>query len=214
MYMNIKNQIYQEALMRINVIPNIIIETETGKYRIHDYIHTIKENGNHGGDFEISVVYNIFNINIAQYIIEKDIINYTINLSFVLYYNDTNNENKNLLILVNEAHLYFMFAYYNNNTIIDLNYKTVNINDNENNVNIITNIICNDTKLNLIDKQKITNKYMLKNLTKLPFNKILNYYEDNNNKLGDSISDSYYYTYHYNKSNKKEGKYSKNFNNK
>ena len=42
---------------------------------------------------------------------------------------------------------------------------------------------------------------------------ILNYYDDNN-KLGDNLSDIYYYIYHYNKSNKKEGKYSINFNNK
>ena len=184
MYIYIRNQIYQEALRRINVFPNIIFETENGKYRIHDYIHTKKEDGNHGGDFDIIIAYNIFNINIAQYIIEKDIKNNIINLSFVKY--DTNNENKNLLILVNEAHVHFMVAYYNN-TIIDLNYKPVNIIENENNVNIITNIICDDAK-KITDKQNITNKYILKDLSKLTFNKILNYYDDNN-KLGDILSD-------------------------
>ena len=108
--MSIRNKIYQESLRIIKVIPNIIMETETGKYRIHDYIPTIKEVGNHGGDFQISIAYNIFNINIAQYIIEKDINNNIINLFFVKYDNDTNNENKNFLILISEAQVHFMVA--------------------------------------------------------------------------------------------------------
>ena len=114
MHKNIRNQIYQEALRQINVIPNVIIETERGSFRIHDYIQTINKEGNYGGDFELSIAYDIFNINIAQYLIEKDINNKIINLSFVKYINDNNNENKNLLILVNEGRVHFMVAYYNN----------------------------------------------------------------------------------------------------
>ena len=138
MHTNIRNQIYQEALRRINVIPNVIIETERGNFRIRDYIQTIKDEGNHGGDFEISITYHIFKINIAQYILEKDINNNIINLSFVKYINDNNNENKNLLILVNEANVHFMVAYYNN-SILDLNYNPLII-DNENNDNQNPNI--------------------------------------------------------------------------
>lgn len=74
MHKNIRNQIYQEALRRINIIPNVILETERGNFRIHEYIQTINKEGNHGGDFELSMSYDIFNINIAQYLIEKHII--------------------------------------------------------------------------------------------------------------------------------------------
>ena len=48
MHKNIRMSIYNEALSRLNVIPNVIIETEIGNYRIHEYIHTIKEDGNYG----------------------------------------------------------------------------------------------------------------------------------------------------------------------
>jgi len=82
-------------------------------------------------------------------------------------------------------------SYYNN-AIIDLNYKPTNIIDNDNNENIIINIICNDTKINLTDNPKINNKYILKDFSKLSFNKILKHYDDNN-KLGDNLSDIYYY---------------------
>lgn len=34
---------------------------------IHTYIKTIKDNGNYGGDFEISLAYDINKINIAEY---------------------------------------------------------------------------------------------------------------------------------------------------
>ena len=47
MHKNIRNQIYQEALRQINVIPNVIIETERGSFRIHDYIQTINKEGNY-----------------------------------------------------------------------------------------------------------------------------------------------------------------------
>ena len=106
-----------------------------------------------------------------------------------------------------------LYIYYYNNTILELNFNTVNIIDNENNVNKNTNINSNNTKISLSDKHKFINKYSLKYLTELPLNKILNYYVDND-KLGDNLEDIYYYINHYNKSNKKEGKHSKNFNNK
>ena len=41
MHKNIRNHIYQEALARINFIPNIVIEAERGNFRMHDYIQTI-----------------------------------------------------------------------------------------------------------------------------------------------------------------------------
>ena len=139
MHRNIRLQIYNKALRRINVIPNVIIETERGNYRIHEYIETINEEGNYGGDFEISISYDLYNINISQYIIEKDINNNIINLKFAKYINDDNNENKNLLILVNESNVHFVVAYYHSSNV-DFNYIPVYNVDKENNVNHNSNI--------------------------------------------------------------------------
>ena len=74
MYNSIRTQIYNEAINRINVIPNILIESERGKMPIHTYINSMKENGNYGGDFEISLAYDIYKINIAEYKAILDII--------------------------------------------------------------------------------------------------------------------------------------------
>lgn len=63
---------------------------------------------------------------------EKDTNDNIINLSFLNYINDNYNENKNLLILVNEGGEYFMVVYYNN-TNIDLNYNSDNKISNQNN---------------------------------------------------------------------------------
>ena len=181
---NIRNQIYQEALWRINIVPNVIIETERRNFRIHEYIHTLKEEGNLGGDLELSIVYDIFNNN--------------------------NNKNKNLLILVNEGRIHFMVAYYNN-TILDLNYNPINIIVNKNNKNQKSNNNINDINKCVNQLSKNTNRYIFKDLTKYSLKEILNYYDDNEKK-GDNLADIYYYIY--NKTNKKEGKFSQNFYNK
>ena len=100
---NIRMRIYNEALSRLSVIPNVIIETERGNFRIHDYIQTIIEDGNFGGDFELSKAYDIFNINIIQYLSLKKIIDYYRdnqttgdNLSdiyyYIYHYNKSNNK--------------------------------------------------------------------------------------------------------------------------
>ena len=72
-------------------------------YIMHDYIQNINEEGHFGGEFKLWIAYNIFNINIVQYLIERDNNNSIIILSFAKYINDSNNEHKNLLILVNEG---------------------------------------------------------------------------------------------------------------
>ena len=55
MHLNIRQDIYEEAFKRINILPNIEIDTERGRYKIRDYIYTIKEPNNNGGDLEISI---------------------------------------------------------------------------------------------------------------------------------------------------------------
>ena len=72
MYNVIRTQIYNEAINRINLIPNITIESERGNMHMHTYIQTIKDDGNYGGDFEISLAYEILKSilkNIKQYMI-------------------------------------------------------------------------------------------------------------------------------------------------
>ena len=211
MHKNIRMRIYNEALSRLNVIPNVIIETERGNYRIHEYIHTIKEDGNYGGDLELSIAYDIFNINIAQYLLEKDENNNIINLKFIKYINDDNSERKNLLLLINENRDHFMVGYYNN-TKLDLNFNPSIINGNEKKIlNETKNINISDLNNNSIftDSQN-NNKFIVKDLSKLSLEEIIDYYNDNQT-TGDNLGDIYYYIYHFNKSNNKEGKYSDNF---
>jgi len=99
MYNCIRTQIYKEAINRINAIPNIAIESERGNMPIYTYINTIKENCNYEGDFEISLAYDIYKINIAEYqaiFDNNNILNYT----FIKYINEDGNENRDLLLLL------------------------------------------------------------------------------------------------------------------
>ena len=199
MHSNIRLQIYNEALRSINIIPNAINQTERGNYRIHDYIQTINEEGNYGGDFKFSISYDLYNINIAQYIIEKDSNNNIINLKFVKYINGDNQENKNLLILVNESNVHFMVALYNKSNV---GYKYIpkyNI-DKENNVNNISHIKNNENNIDLNESTDLIKKYNLKDLSKLQLKKILNHYDDNDRKE-DNLADIYYFIYYYNINN-------------
>ena len=65
MYKDIRKEIYEEAKSRKNMLPNIFIESEKGKIRMHEYIEYINENGNYGGGFELSIAYDIYNVNIS-----------------------------------------------------------------------------------------------------------------------------------------------------
>ena len=156
---DIRTKIYQEALNRINIFPNVIIETERGNFKMHDYIKTINEDGNQGGDVELSIAYDIFNFNIAQYLVIRDSKSNIINLSFVKYINNDNNEQKNLLNLVNENRIHFNIAYYNN-TIVDLNYLRPQSNN---------PILQSDIKLenNVINNYNSKYKYQFKDLSSL-----------------------------------------------
>ena len=114
MYNCIRTQIYKEALNRINLIQNITIESERGNMPIHTYINTIKENGNYEGDFEISLAYDIFKINIAEYKAILDTNNNILNHTFIKYINDDGNENRDLLLFLSFNKNHFNLGYYNN----------------------------------------------------------------------------------------------------
>ena len=123
MHITIRQYIYNEALKRKQNIPNIIMETERGKFKIHDYINTIKEPGNYGGDFELSIAYQLYNINIAEYTEVRDINDNLLGLNFSKYFNDDNNENKNLLLSKNYNNN-FRICFYNN-IKIDYNFNII-----------------------------------------------------------------------------------------
>ena len=91
----VRKNIYEEALSRMNFIPNITMETENCNIKIYDYIKNIKNDGEYGGDLDISIAYDIYHINIAEYKETYDDDN-LINFSFIRYFNEDNNENKDL----------------------------------------------------------------------------------------------------------------------
>ena len=109
----IRNQIYNEAIKRKTIIPNIEIDNEIGKMRIHDYIKNDKK---WGGALEISISYDLYNYNISEYkkIYNADLLTH---LEFIQYINSDNNEQKDLIILTNINNNNFNLAYYNNRMI-------------------------------------------------------------------------------------------------
>ena len=76
------------------ILPNLLIDKEHGPERLYEYIKSINIPFRYGGDFEISLCYELFNINIAVYKEESDDNNLLINLSFIDYINNDNNEKK------------------------------------------------------------------------------------------------------------------------
>ena len=65
--MRIRREIFNEANRRINDYPDITLDTEEGPIHIHDYILRILEDGFFGGELEISIASDIYNLNIATY---------------------------------------------------------------------------------------------------------------------------------------------------
>ena len=61
----VRNEIYNEALRRINDYPDIIIDTELGPINIRNYVNHIQNSGFFGGEIEISIAVYLYNINIA-----------------------------------------------------------------------------------------------------------------------------------------------------
>lgn len=112
-YKNYRKEIYLSAIEKKNDFPNIRINTNTGEMFLYDYIDTIKYNGVYAGDFEISILYKIKNINIAIYeeiSNENDII---LGYKFYQYINNDNNNNKHLLVLIVKNRNHYQLGYYN-----------------------------------------------------------------------------------------------------
>ena len=119
----IRNLISDQANKDLGVLPNILIDTEQGQVRIHEYIKIIKIPYRYGGNLEISLSYKLYDFNIAVYKEERDSNDNLINLSFINYINNDNNEIKNLPILTNINNTHYNLIYYNN-TPVNINFST------------------------------------------------------------------------------------------
>lgn len=175
MHKEIRHKIYEETKNRFFLLPNVIIETERGNIRIYDFIEIVKEEGNYAGELGLSIAYDIFNFNSAQYLIDKAMNNKIINIKFIKYINYNENENKNLLLLINENQNHFKVDYYNDSEL-DLNYNPENFilleeNSNKNSFNIKDNLE-NSSKEKEEKEVAYNNKYKFKDLSNLSFEDI------------------------------------------
>jgi len=135
-YPIIRKEIYETALLKKHLIPNIYIDSERGRMKIHEYIDTIQYDRNFGGDLEMSLAYEIYKCNIAVYNASQDITGKINNLTFLDYINNDNNEKK-FIILIYINNIHYNVEYYNN-TVLDFNYspdKILNKNDNKKDIN-------------------------------------------------------------------------------
>ena len=152
MHNTVRQSIYNEALKRKHSIANVIFEYERGKFKMHEYINTIKENGKYDWDLELSIAFHFYNINITEYTEVRDNDDNIINLNFSKYFNDDNDENKNLMLKTNYNNSHFRIGYYNN-TKIDYNFNANNVNVQiDNNINENKN---NENKIIVVIKTQI-----------------------------------------------------------
>ena len=193
--MRVRDEIYQEALNRINNYPDITIETELGPMHLYDYIHHINNPGFYGGELEITIASDIYNINIVTY---DDNINN--GFSFIRYYNNNKDENHHLLILTNTANIHFRLAYYKTNSNIDMNYQIPEI-KHKNNININDeNLKDNENELNFENNNDKSNlkeptiKNIFDKFNNKTLNEILMFYNNKLNSL--DLYDIYYYLYY------------------
>ena len=96
----IRREIYEEAFRRSANYRNITLNSEIGPMNILDYISNNTNKGFYGGELELSIESELYNINICacREIHEN---NNFIGLSYVGYYNSSNNTERHLMILTN-----------------------------------------------------------------------------------------------------------------
>ena len=137
---------------------------EDGPMHILNYINYIQNDGFYGGELEISVAAELYNINIAKY---REILNdknEIIGYRYINYYNhNDNNENRHLMILTNIDNNHFRPAYdsYKN---IDMQFNIANeLSINQDNTK--KNKDVEDLELNIdSETSKIKQKIKQKNL--------------------------------------------------
>lgn len=55
LYLRVRREIYNEALVRSNQYPDITLDSENGHIHIHEYINHMNDNGFFGGELEINI---------------------------------------------------------------------------------------------------------------------------------------------------------------
>ena len=130
LHQRVRFEIYEEEMKRRDSYHDITLETENGTMNIREYVNNINTIGFYGGELEIGITSELYNINIATYNEILNNNNEIIGLTPIRYYNhNDNNINRHLIILSNINNIHFRIWYYNNNNLeIDNNFK---INPNE-----------------------------------------------------------------------------------
>ena len=100
---------------------------------IRNYVNHIQNSGFYGGEIEISIAVDLYNINIVTYNEIRDDNNNIMGYTYIRYYDSNDGqENRHLMILTNRNHNHFNLIYYNQKQI-DYNFNIEDINNNENN---------------------------------------------------------------------------------
>ena len=177
-------------------------------------INHIQNNGFFGGELEIAVTVDLYNINIFTYREIYKNNNSLIGFSSINNYNhNDNNKERYLMILINRENIYFRLGY-NSHKIKDFHYNIMknNINNlNENNKDEFEKKEINSDTSNI--RYLLTNIInQFKDLKNYKFTEVLNLYKDINEKRL-SYDDIYFDISYYDK-NSNTDKYSVNFKNK
>ena len=167
-HLKIREEIQNFIEINKSLFNHLEIETEVGILNIEDYIIYIKKPKSWSGELEKYSEQELYNINIADYIVVIDDTNNNIYHKFFTDCNHDNNYEKNLCILTSIANSHYNLLYdkkYNcfknkNNYLIFLNTNNyLNSYRNNNNTFKVNPIkknfnICNIDSFNIYDKKR------------------------------------------------------------
>ena len=117
-HLTIRKKIYESLVSKKSYFEEngLTINTNNQIIQISDYIEQIKFANQWSGDVEISETYEIYNINIVIYKVNKIQKNKS-NLSFYNIFGDLNVKNKPLIFVVYNDHNHYRLIDYNNNLL-------------------------------------------------------------------------------------------------
>ena len=73
LHQRVRFEIYEEAMRRRDSYPDITLETESGPMNIREYDKNINTLGFYGGELEIGIASDIYNINIDYKNLKKNV---------------------------------------------------------------------------------------------------------------------------------------------
>ena len=174
------NEISNEELNRLNEYPDITIDTEEGTMLLREYVNHINTLGFYGGELEIHIASQIYNINITTYAVHFNNRGYSI----IRYFNNTQ-ENRNLLILTNINKAHFSLGYYISNLVLDLNYNLPEIKNENKEVNVdscVTKNEINTLENNIVELyEDIKLIKILNDFKNIDMNTRIKFYKNNKN---------------------------------